>query len=223
MSADKTVTRALYLVSHDEQLSCLIRLECEELALPLSVSAAYTPDEGQDVVWLLDLDATAVLDACMRSLPARALGFCREVERLPEQLKTGMMMLQRPFATAQLRACLIQLCNGAILFPPTPTGRPTRFADPGDTELFLSLDASGRQLQLGETTIALTPKEGLLMRCLLERRGAIVSREELESALATDGESNATEVYLCFLRRKLEKPTGLRLIETVRGMGYRLK
>jgi DNA-binding response OmpR family regulator len=60
----------------------------------------------------------------------------------------------------------------------------------------------------------------------MERRGEAVSREELSDCLATAGkksDSNKTEVYLCYLRRKLEKPTGRRWITTVRGVGYRLE
>ena len=64
-----------------------------------------------------------------------------------------------------------------------------------------------------------------MMRILMAHRGEIVSREMLESALQGEGktDSNKVEVYLCFLRRKIERPLGLRLITTVRGKGYRLE
>ena len=64
------------------------------------------------------------------------------------------------------------------------------------------------------------------MSCLLEQRGEIVSREMLRAALNSESDeddSNKTDVYICFLRRKLEHPLGLRLITTVRGKGYRLE
>ena len=65
------------------------------------------------------------------------------------------------------------------------------------------------------------------MRCLLDHRGEIVGRDALDEALHSAGresaDSNKTEVYLCFLRRKIERPLGIRLITTVRGKGYRLE
>ena len=59
-----------------------------------------------------------------------------------------------------------------------------------------------------------------LLGVLGERSGELVSRDELKSLFG--GEGNLVEVYIHGLRKKLELPFGIRLIETVRGKGYRL-
>ena len=70
--------------------------------------------------------------------------------------------------------------------------------------------------------ILLTEREWRLLCVLGERDGALVDRETLARALGSS-DGNALKVHLCHLRRKLEAPFGVRLVETVRGKGYRLK
>lgn len=57
------------------------------------------------------------------------------------------------------------------------------------------------------------------MQCLLEHRGESVSRDEISTVIG-ESSANKTEVYICFLRRKLEETFGDRIIKTVRGKGY---
>jgi two-component system OmpR family response regulator len=85
------------------------------------------------------------------------------------------------------------------------------------------LEMMGDDLKLGDSTVHLTPSEAAILRLLVARRGEAVSREELRETLKGHGESNKLEVYLCFLRRKIERPLGLHMITTVRGVGYRLE
>lgn len=71
-------------------------------------------------------------------------------------------------------------------------------------------------------TIALTESEWLVLKLLAERPEKIVPREAL-SALFEGTQGNVADVHICHLRKKLEAPFGIRLIETVRGKGYLLK
>ena len=81
---------------------------------------------------------------------------------------------------------------------------------------------------VGDDEISLTPHEWAVFNCLFESRGETVSKSDLREVLdgvghdGDDRRSNTPEVYICFLRRKLEKPTGRRYIDTVRGVGYRM-
>ena len=79
---------------------------------------------------------------------------------------------------------------------------------------------------VGEVQVALTPQEWVIFARLWKSRGRAVTKGELQALLNASESSTPTtnklEVYICFLRRKLEKPTGRRLIETVRGVGYLL-
>lgn len=77
-------------------------------------------------------------------------------------------------------------------------------------------------LTIGGSTVALTPAEWAIYGCLAEHRGETVSREVLQALLGTLAGGNRVEVHMCHLRSKLEKPQGVRLIETVRGRGYRM-
>ena len=75
--------------------------------------------------------------------------------------------------------------------------------------------------------ISLSPREAALLACLWKNRGVAVSKKLLWEALQAVTEdgvatTNTLEVYVCHLRRKLERATALRVITTVRGVGYRL-
>lgn len=83
----------------------------------------------------------------------------------------------------------------------------------------LVLDPAAHRVQLNGQTIALSPREFSVLRTLLENRGRVLSREQLEEVLYGWDEgvaSNAVEVYVHHLRKKL----GDDLISTVRGVGY---
>lgn len=71
-------------------------------------------------------------------------------------------------------------------------------------------------------TIVLTESEWRILMLLGEREGAVVSKECLAEALIAAA-GNAVNVHICHLRQKLETPFGVRILETVRGGGYRLK
>ena len=70
--------------------------------------------------------------------------------------------------------------------------------------------------------IALTESEWRILMLLGEREGAVVPKECLAEALS-GAAGNAVNVHVCHLRQKLEAPFGVRVLETVRGGGYRLK
>jgi len=89
----------------------------------------------------------------------------------------------------------------------------------------LSLDPATRTVRRGTTDVALTPREFGLLHFLLRHRGDVVSKTEiLESVwdLNYDGDDNVVEVYIGYLRRKIDQPFHRQAIETVRGIGYRL-
>lgn len=77
----------------------------------------------------------------------------------------------------------------------------------------------------GETEIELTPREFALLECLLRHVGeAVRKRDLLDEAWdwEFDDDSNIVEVYVGYLRRKVDSPFGREAIRTVRGVGYRL-
>ena len=91
----------------------------------------------------------------------------------------------------------------------------------------VTLDVRGRRLVCGERAQDLTSREFALAAFLFERVGDVVTRAELLSSVwgaNFDGEPNVVEVYVAYLRKKLQKVEAARAeIQTVRGLGYRLR
>jgi DNA-binding response OmpR family regulator len=89
----------------------------------------------------------------------------------------------------------------------------------------LRLDPSARTVHRGQQRIELTAREFGLLEFLLHRAGTAVTKNEILSHVWDahyDGDENVVEVYVGYLRRKIDAPFGTHTIETVRGVGYRL-
>lgn len=90
----------------------------------------------------------------------------------------------------------------------------------------LSLDPARRRVARGDTVIALTPREFGVLQFLLRHQGDVVTKSEILRSVWDShysGDDNVVEVYIGYLRRKIDLPFGLASIETVRGAGYRLR
>ena len=89
----------------------------------------------------------------------------------------------------------------------------------------LTLDPAERRVARGATTIAVTPREFALLEFLLRHRGQAVTKTAIIENVWDahfDGDPNIVEVYIGYLRKKIDHPFGRAAIETVRGAGYRL-
>ena len=90
----------------------------------------------------------------------------------------------------------------------------------------LRLDAALRRADRGDVEIHLSAKEFDLLEILMRRAGEVLTRAQLLEH-AWDGDkdfrSNVVDVYVSYLRDKIDRPFGVRSIETVRGVGYRLR
>lgn len=105
------------------------------------------------------------------------------------------------------------------LKPDAPVAEQLRFGD-------LVLDLSTRQALRNGRAIDLTMKEFELLKYLMEHPREVLTREQiLENVWGYDfvGESNVIEVYIRYLRLKIEDEGEKRLIQTVRGVGYVLR
>jgi DNA-binding response OmpR family regulator len=89
----------------------------------------------------------------------------------------------------------------------------------------LSLDPAERRVARGDTPVALTPREFALLEFLLRHRGHVVTKTAIIENVWDahfSGDPNIVEVYVGYLRKKIDHPFGRMAIETVRGVGYRL-
>ena len=90
----------------------------------------------------------------------------------------------------------------------------------------LTVDPAARQVSFDGEPLMLTKKEFDLLAFLLKNKNRAVPREELLSAVWDydyAGDTNVVDVYVRYLRQKVEEPLNIRLIETVRGVGYMVR
>ena len=123
--------------------------------------------------------------------------------------------ITKPFSLGELLARLRALARRG------PVERPT-ILTAGD----LRLDPAARRVWRGETEVELSAREYALLETFMRTPGRVFSQLELlEAAWDQGGEqrSNVVEVYVGYLRQKVDRPFGVRSLETVRGLGYRLR
>lgn len=90
----------------------------------------------------------------------------------------------------------------------------------------LTLDPATKRVARGSDAIALTAKEFALLEYLLRHPDRAIARRELIEHVwdfAFDGDPRIVDVYVRYLRRKIDEPFGTETIETVRGTGYRIR
>jgi two-component system OmpR family response regulator len=191
-------------------------------------------DAGEQALWMaraIPYDAI-VLDVMLPGLDGFAV--CRRlrvdgvwspvlmltardaVEDRVEGLDVGAdVFLTKPFSFEELLARLRALTRRA------PVERPSLLAV-GD----LRLDPAAHRAWRGEVELELSAKEFTLLELFMRRPGHALSRAQLLDGawdIAFESRSNIVDVYVRYLREKIDRPFGRRSIETVRGVGYRLR
>lgn len=123
--------------------------------------------------------------------------------------------LPKPFSLAELLARLRSLARRGA------RERPAVLEAAG-----LRLDPATRRVWRGDSEIELSAKEFALLEAFMRRPGEVLSRLQLlEHAwdMAYENRSNVVDVYVRYLREKVDRPFGVESLETVRGAGYRLR
>ena len=195
-----------------------------------AVDSAYDGEEGQDLAEMTPYDAI-ILDIM---LPKKdGLEVCRDLRK--QRINTPIIMLTakdtvedrvqgldngaddyliKPFAFQELRARLRALLRRDSS---DKTGTIT-VAD-------LMLDPAAHLVERGGTTIDLTAKEFALLEYFMRNPNRLITRQMAETHIWSydfDGTSNVVDVYVRRLRRKVDDPFNVKLLETLRGAGYRL-
>ena len=88
------------------------------------------------------------------------------------------------------------------------------------------MEFSTRRVTRGGKEINLSSKEFALLESLIRHKGAVLSRTQLENQVwdyGFEGGSNIVDVYIRYLRKKLDDPFEKKLIHTIRGAGYTLR
>jgi len=123
--------------------------------------------------------------------------------------------LVKPFSLMELAARLRALAR-----------RDSRVRPPVLVAGDLRLDPAAKRVWRAGTELQLSPKEYSLLELFLRHPGRVLTRSQIIEAVwdfAYDGGSNVVDQYVNYLRRKIDGPFGRHDLETVRGMGYRLR
>jgi two-component system OmpR family response regulator len=193
-----------------------------------------TAGRGEDALWMAASGAydAIVLDVMLPGLGGFAV--CRELRS--REVWTPVLMLTardatedriegldagaddylvKPFAFGELLARLRAIVRRA------PAERPPEL-QVGD----LRLDPAAHRAWRGEAELELSAKEYALLELFMRRPGAALSRVQLLDGawdMSFESQSNVVDVYVRYLREKIDRPFGLKSLETVRGVGYRLR
>jgi two-component system OmpR family response regulator len=196
--------------------------------------AADVADRGEDALWMAraaEYDAI-VLDVMLPGIDGfqtchelRTAGVWTPVlmltarDAVPDRiagLDTGADdYLVKPFSFEELLARLRAVARRG------PLERPT-VLDVGT----LRLDPAARRAWRGDEELSLSAKEFALLELFMRRPGQVLSRGQLLDGawdMAFEARSNLVDVYVRYLREKIDRPFGLSSLETVRGFGYRLR
>jgi two-component system copper resistance phosphate regulon response regulator CusR len=218
----------ILVAEDDAALSSFVKkgLEAEHYAVDVAREgdeAQYMAEQFEYDLLLLDLtlprmDGLKVLErvrTAKPSLPVLVLTGRTKVEDRVRGLDLGADdYLTKPFSFTELSARVRALLRRGV----RPAAALLRVAD-------LEIDRVERRVHRGGRRIELTTKEFGLLEYLMRNSGHTVSRAMIVEHvwnLSFDSMTNVVDVYINYLRKKVDEGFGQRLIHTVRGVGYRL-
>jgi two-component system, OmpR family, response regulator len=219
----------LLVVEDEVKMAGLLKRALEEEGYAVDVTAS-----GREALWLgtenpydavvldlmlPDVDGFAVcrgLREAGRWTPVLMLTARDAVQDRVAGLDAGADdYLTKPFSLAELLARLRALIRRGAAERPSVL----RIGD-------LSLDPAARSVARDGRAIELTAKEYALLEFMMRHPGEVLTRTRLIEHVwdfAYEGDSNVVDVYIRYLRNKLDRPFGRDSIETIRGSGYRLR
>jgi two-component system OmpR family response regulator len=220
--------RAL-IVEDEVKMAGLLRRGLEEEGYAVDVA-----DDGRTALWLAEENSydAIILDVMLPDLGGFEV--CRRLrdagrwspvlmltarDAVPDRV-SGLDAgaddyLTKPFSFVELLARLRALVRRGM--PERPAALQV-----GD----LTLDPATRRVNRGTAPIELTAKEFALLEFLMRHPGEVLTRTRLIEHVwdfAYEGDSNVVDVYVRYLREKVDRPFGRDSIETLRGAGYRLR
>ena len=219
----------ILLVEDEEKLARMVELELQY--------EGYEVENAFDGRTWLELALSGKFDLVLLDIMLPALSGMEVLRRLRKESQMPVIMLTardtvvdkvsgldmgaddyitKPFAIEELLARI----RAALRKRPAQAAEPPRSlltAGP------LSMDTDRHEVTVDGENVELTRREFDLLRYLLENKEKVITRESLlDHVWGFDfvGETNAVDVYIRFLRSKIDEHFGIKLIYTVRGVGY---
>lgn len=221
----------ILLIEDEEKLARMVELELRY--------EGYEVEKAFDGRTGLDLALSGGFDLILLDIMLPALSGMEVLRRLRRESAVPVIMLTardtvvdkvsgldmgaddyvtKPFAIeellARIRAALRKRPAAAEEEVPRLTAGP------------LVMDTERHEVTVNGQAVTLTRREFDLLRCLLEHKEKVLTREALlDQVWGFDfaGETNAVDVYIRFLRSKIDEQFGIKLIHTVRGVGYTIR
>jgi len=181
--------------------SATVRILSDEPYMERLIEAVLSPRFSRE-------DGSAFLTVvCLSGNAAEVSGPCVFVGCRPQSLSDGQVVMDRPLDISEFYLTCSELYDRFSLQCGAWSYEPER-----------------RIASFNGRKVPLTAREGQLFSLLLSRVGECVSREEID-ALLWRGETsgNCADVYVCYLRKKLERIADPGMLMSVRGRGYLLK
>jgi len=222
----------ILLVEDEEKLARFIELElCHE---GYSVTKAFTGRDG------LELAESGKFDLVLLDIMLPELNGMEVLRRLRRTSKVPVIMLTardetmdkvagldqgaddyitKPFAIEELLARIRATLRKKV----ADEGSPGKKGDNILTACGVELDAKRYTVSVNGTSVDLTKREFDLLHYMLLNKGVVVTRDMLMENVWDydfDGGTNAVDVYIRFLRTKIDEMFDIKLIHTVRGVGY---
>ncbi len=234
----------ILIVSEDIPFSRMLTLELQSLHRTVSVVPNLSLSELTDAVLsqtpykllILDLDVTYVgLEkilnlASEKKLPAILFGYPDSDAMTPQKQRLYNSdiyhyVFPRPFLLNQFLYCAKELLHYKETVLPETTGSVPMQMKQYSAADDLLINRDAHTVTYKNNPIALTKTEYTLLSCLMEQRGTVLTRGELYRAVwkapeENDSASNVVDVYIRYIRKKLDDAYHVRIIETVRGVGY---
>lgn len=222
----------ILIVEDEEKIARFVELELQH--------EGYETEKAADGRTGLELAENGKFDLCLLDIMLPELNGLEVIRRLRKSSSVPVTLLTARDAVMDKVAGLDMGANDYITKPfaieellariraQLRQGESAHDASNGGvlTAGRLSLDPQRHEVRYADTLVELTQKEFAMLELLLRNKDIVLSRETfLERVWGYDymGETNIVDVYIRFLRAKLDARFGVTLIRTVRGVGYVLR